>query len=302
MTPTWFKESLSQKPTTHFATARNAIIHYLSWSNPEKPGLLFVHGHAAHAHWWDFIAPGLTHDYNIVAIDLSGSGDSEHRPAYSAEVFAEEIATVIALAKLSDVTLVAHSFGGAMARSTCYLKPGLVKNLILVDSVIRRSNQNGAAPERTIQSPLHPIAPRNRYYQTIEEGQRRFRLKPPQPCKNAYIIEYISRHSLKKTEMGFAFKLDRKLFPKLQESPNLPDGYNMIKAFSGSKAFIIGEDSHFFTGANSSNVATLQSLCQNNHLMVIPGARHHVFLDKPQLFINSLKVLLHRFGEPANSG
>ena len=296
MTPSWFKESLSQKPTTHFVTVRDANIHCLSWPNPDKPGLMFVHGHAAHAHWWDFIAPGLAHDYNIVAIDLSGSGDSEHRPVYSAEVFAEEIATVIASAKLSDVTLVAHSFGGTMARSTCYLKPGLVKNLILVDSVVRRSNQNGAAPKSTVRSPLRPTAPRNRYYQSIEEGQRRFRLKPPQPCKNAYIIEHISRHSLKKTEMGFAFKLDRKLFSKLQESPKLPDGYHMIKAFTGNKAFIIGEDSHFFTGVNSSNIATLQSLCQNNQLMVIPGARHHVFLDEPQFFINSLKVLLHHFG------
>jgi pimeloyl-ACP methyl ester carboxylesterase len=295
MTPTWFIDNLNHKPTEHFVTVRGASIHYLSWSNPDKPAVMFIHGHAAHAHWWDFIAPSLTVNYNVVAIDLSGAGDSEHRSLYSTEIFAEEIATVIATANLKKVTLVAHSFGGTMARSSCYLFPGLVENLILVDSVIRRSKPNSIAPKGAVQSPLRSPVTRNRYYKSILEGQRRFRLKPPQPCDNTYIIEHISRHSLKKTKMGFAFKLDRKLFSKLQESPKLPDGFNMIQAFKGNRAFIIGEDSHFFADDNRSNIETLRSLCQSEHLQVIPAAHHHVFLDQPQAFISALKTILDRF-------
>ena len=44
-----------------------------------RPGLLLVHGNAAHAYWWSFIAPLLARDYNVAAMDLSGMGDSGWR-------------------------------------------------------------------------------------------------------------------------------------------------------------------------------------------------------------------------------
>lgn len=292
MTPTWFKESLNHQPTANFVDVRGAKIHYLNWLNPGKPGLLFIHGHAAHAHWWDFIAPGLTADYSIAAIDLSGSGDSDHRKLYSTEIFAEEITAVIAAEGWDNVSLVAHSFGGVMARSTTFLYPGLIQNMVLVDSVVNGQARNSKALEKPTRSPKRSGTAQERIYKTISEGQRRFRLKPPQPCENSYIIDHISRHSLKKTKMGYTFKLDRKLFPKLQANPNLPNGLKMVESYKGTKAFIIGEDSHFFSGINTANLETLQTLSPGKHLQVIPGARHHVFLDKPQSFIGSLKTLL----------
>jgi pimeloyl-ACP methyl ester carboxylesterase len=292
MTPTWFTENLNHQPSEHFVDVRGAKIHYLNWLNPGKPGLLFIHGHAAHAHWWDFIAPGLATDYSIAAIDLSGSGDSDHRKLYSTEIFAEEIAAVIAAEGWDDVSLVAHSFGGVMARCTTFLYPGLIQTMVLVDSVVNGRARNAKATEKASRSPRRSGATQERIYETISEGQRRFRLKPPQPCENAYIIDHISRHSLKKTPTGYTFKLDRKLFPKLQASPNLPNGLQMVQSFMGTKGFVIGEDSHFFTGVNTSNLEALQSLNPGKYLQVISGARHHVFLDKPQSFVRSLKTLL----------
>lgn len=44
--------------------------------------LVFVHGAAAQASWWDHVAPLLAADRRVTAIDLSGHGDSEWRPAY----------------------------------------------------------------------------------------------------------------------------------------------------------------------------------------------------------------------------
>ena len=56
-----------------------ARVHYLRWGDKARPGLLLVHGNAAHAYWWSFIAPFLARDYNVAAIDLSGMGDSDWR-------------------------------------------------------------------------------------------------------------------------------------------------------------------------------------------------------------------------------
>ena len=90
--PDWFQQYTTLARNDHWITVAGARIHYQSWNDQEaKPGLLFVHGHAAHAHWWDFIAPAFIDNYKVAAMDMSGAGDSDHRDAYSARTFAEEI-------------------------------------------------------------------------------------------------------------------------------------------------------------------------------------------------------------------
>ena len=51
-------------------------IRTLRWGARDRPGVVLVHGGAAHAHWWVSIAPHLARDYAVVALDLSGHGDS----------------------------------------------------------------------------------------------------------------------------------------------------------------------------------------------------------------------------------
>jgi len=78
--------------------------------------LVFLHGGFAHAHWWDFIAPFFAEDYSVVAIDLSGMGDSSQRAEYSGEIFATEVIGVCsALGFVGPPVMVGHSFGGFVA-------------------------------------------------------------------------------------------------------------------------------------------------------------------------------------------
>ena len=90
-TPDWFWEAIEDKPESGFVEVLESDINYLYWSTPGNPGLMLVHGHNAHAHWWDFIAPSYKNEYQTVALDLSGMGDSDHRDEYSAETYAKEI-------------------------------------------------------------------------------------------------------------------------------------------------------------------------------------------------------------------
>ena len=77
--PDWFWRSVEIEPSAGFIEVGDADIKYRYWSDAGNPGLLFVHGHGAHSHWWDFIAPAYKDDYQTVALDLSGMGDSDHR-------------------------------------------------------------------------------------------------------------------------------------------------------------------------------------------------------------------------------
>ena len=78
----WFEEAIKITPESKYVDSNGAKIHYLVWGETTNPGLFLIHGYSAHAHWWDFIAPSFLEDYCVVAIDLSGMGDSEHRNSY----------------------------------------------------------------------------------------------------------------------------------------------------------------------------------------------------------------------------
>lgn len=279
--PLWFTEFLQQKAEHQSFVLEKARIHYRHWPNPEKPGLLLVHGHAAHSHWWDFIAPGLIDEFDIAAIDLSGSGDSDHREVYSATLFAREIVECIESAKLQKTIVIGHSFGGAMARVAGYLFPERLSGMILADSSIP-NHRGGRTP------PPMPRT-RERFYTDIDQGIRRFRLRPAQPCKNDYILDHIARHSLKRTAQGYCFKLDPAVFAKMPINQEMPVAWDMIKSAKIPVGMIYGEKSRFFP---ADVVAKLSDIFDPALVRCVPDAHHHVFIDQPLEFLDALKGLL----------
>lgn len=282
MQPDWFSQYISVIPEHHTCRVEGATIAYQHWKNPGKPGLLFVHGHAAHAHWWDFIAPAFVSDYDVVAIDNSGSGESDHRAQYSAALFAREIVSCINAAQLNSPIVVGHSFGGSMTRIAAHLYPEQLGSIVMVDSAL--------PPKRSSREPLPMPKVRDRFYETMEQGKRRFRLRPPQPCDNKFILDYLAGHSLKKTANGFAFKLDGAVFAKMSLSEKYPAAADMVRELPIPVGFIYGEKSRFFPPAIAEG---LTFFLNPTLIRVVTEAHHHVFLDQPQRFIAVLKDLMH---------
>lgn len=287
--PDWFQHYVDVPRTSSFTNVDGARIHYQSWpSTTGHPGLLFVHGNGAHSHWWDFIAPAFADDFNVMAIDLSGSGDSDHRERYSATVFVDEIMAACRDSRYERPFLVGHSFGGSMTRIAGYLNGEQLGGIVLVDSVVA-GNRGRRRPPRAPTS-------RTRYYETLEQAKKRFRLRPPQPCENAWILDYIAAHSLRHTDKGYRFKLDQALFSKMVEDSavDLPDAVTMVRNIACPTGFIYGEQSRFFSAGD---IATLASIFDPRLLIGIANAHHHVFLDQPLAFIEALQTVLQRMIE-----
>ena len=161
--PDWFQKYTTLARNDHWITVAGARIHYQSWNDQEaKPGLLFVHGHAAHAHWWDFIAPAFIDKYKVAAMDMSGAGDSDHRDAYSAMTFAQEIFTV-AQALGEDTIVVGHSLGGTMTRICGHLYGDRLGGIVIVDSNISRS-RGKRTPLRCLGEKIGFMHPSKRAY------------------------------------------------------------------------------------------------------------------------------------------
>ena len=114
--PSWFTGAIANRPSSRRVAVDGADVHYLAWGDPDLPCLLLLHGGAAHAHWWSFIAPQFTQHYYVVAPDLSGHGDSGRRPTYGMEQWADEVMAVAADAGArSHPIVVGHSMGGHVA-------------------------------------------------------------------------------------------------------------------------------------------------------------------------------------------
>jgi len=102
--------------------------------------ILLVHGLGGSTYTWRHIAPALARDHRVIALDLKGFGRSE-KPfdlAYSAIDQALLVAGFVERRGLKGLTLVGHSFGGAVALiATLEINrrsPGRIRRLVLMDA------------------------------------------------------------------------------------------------------------------------------------------------------------------------
>ncbi len=266
----------------HFAQVEGVRISFLAWGDPARPGLILVHGGAAHAHWWSFLAPQLTHHYRVIAIDLSGHGDSEHRERYT---FAQWAAEILAVAENADFpgrpVLVGHSMGGLVSIATAALAGDRLEGAIIVDSPVRRPDPESVEGQRG-RSFRNPKS-----YPTVDAAVERFRLVPEQPARNDWILDYIARRSLRPTSDGqYTWKFDPRVFTH-RERESLAD--HLVNV--GCRiALMRGEYSRVVPPETQEYM--LELLDGNVPLVEIPDAHHHLILDQPLAFIAALRALL----------
>lgn len=278
-TPDWFWEAIDTKPESGFVEVDEADINYLTWSEPGNPGLLFVHGHNAHAHWWDFIAPSFKDDYQTVALDLSGMGDSDHRDDYAADIYGREIVAVADKCEMGrETVLVSHSYGGIMSIKAVADHPGRFGGLVLLDTGVKHPDDiKPQEPERLVRSKLYPSA---------EVARSRFRLQPPQQCENQYVVDHIARHSVEFIDDGFGWKFDEEQRSRMKPYEELKSDFESI---SMPCALIYGQNSESFSARSAEY---MKELLPSLEVTELADAQHHLFLDQPLAFIDVLKQQL----------
>ncbi|MGV8997176.1 MAG: alpha/beta fold hydrolase [Parvibaculaceae bacterium] len=293
--PQWFREALSQPYESRKVKVDGTNIHYLRWGNhdPKRPGLLFVHGNGAHAFWFAFIAPLLTHRYNVASMDLGGMGDSDWREAYTRDTFAHEIGAVAFDAELGPKpVIVGHSFGGFVTLMAGNHYSDKLGGLILCDFTVR-------SPELHREWFLHDQTRRpTRIYPDFETARARFRLAPLQPCGNGFIVDYIGGLSLREvkaganegrrpsSEAGWTWKFDAEMFNGLEMGRDHPEIYKNLKC---KKATMFGLESKDY---NPESVDYLREIAPDAPVFEVPGAQHHIMLDQPHAFAAAVASLM----------
>ncbi|GAB7007871.1 alpha/beta fold hydrolase [Nocardioides sp. AN3] len=98
------------------------------------PVLLLLHGLGRDRHTWDPVWSRLARRYTLVAPDLLGHGESDKpRGDYSPGGYANGMRDLLTVLGIDTVSVVGHSFGGAVAMQFAYQYPERTERLVLVD-------------------------------------------------------------------------------------------------------------------------------------------------------------------------
>jgi pimeloyl-ACP methyl ester carboxylesterase len=278
--PDWFTRALGADRATRSVDVDGCAINYLEWGRRGDPGLIFVHGGAAHAEWWAHLAPQFTHHHHVVAFDLSGHGDSGRREQYSHDLWAAEVMAVAKDAGFPGPPVVAgHSLGGLVAIQTAATFGDALAGAIIVDSPVRRPDPETeeGTRGRAFRSPGT--------YPDLETALQHFYLIPPQPDPERWVLDHVARNSLHETEAGWTWKFDANLFAHTMVAMN-----EQLASVRCRVAVLRGEHSVVVPLDTASYMYDLMG--RVSPVVTIPEAHHHLILDQPLSFVSALRALL----------
>lgn len=131
------------------------VEHYYEWirsaeSDPQKPVIVFIHGWAGSARYWESTAKALSDNFDCLLYDLRGFGRSKlpSEPIellYEMEDYAEDLAVLLDTLELNRIYIKAHSLGASAATMFLNRYPERVERAILTCSGIFEYDQKSFA-------------------------------------------------------------------------------------------------------------------------------------------------------------
>ncbi len=279
--PAWFTRALARTPEERTVDSDGCAIHYLAWGQLNRPGLVFVHGGAAHAHWWSHLVPLLADAYRVVAVDLSGHGDSDRRTDgdYRLANWAAEVMAVADDAGFSGPpVVVGHSMGGFVTIGTAATYGADLAGIVIVDSPVSAPDPElEAARQGNIFGPL-------RVYPDVDTALSRFRTVPEQEHYLPYVLDHVARTSLREVEGGVSWKYDPAIFvPPRSEARELLARITCRVALLRAEHGLVTDEIGAYMYDRLGRVAPVIEL---------PDSGHHPMLDQPLVLLTAVRTLL----------
>jgi pimeloyl-ACP methyl ester carboxylesterase len=255
----------------------------LEWPVAGAPGLCFLHGGAAHSHWFDGVVAPFVGRYHVIALDQRGHGASEwpHPPAYATEDFVSDLVALIGVMGWKRMTVVGHSMGGANAMALSAWHPELVERLVVVDSRpsipaerLGQMHERGAKALRTPRR--HP---------TPESAIASFRLLPRETVAAPELLEHVARAGIVEKNGGWSYRFD----PAANSTRKPHDLWPHLEKIQAPTLLVRASLSPVLT---ADMAVTMQKLIPNVRFAEIPDAYHHVSLDKPAQLATVLSAFL----------
>ncbi len=286
--PAWFQRALGTPGESRRVTVRGCDIHYLRWGDRARPGLAFVPPSGGHTRWFAHVAPLFADQFQVVAIDPAGCGDSGRRERYSQDDISAEIFAVLEHAGMCEAaippTLVGHSAGAQWVVRAAQAHGERLLGAIAIDGLRYTELEKDQAVK--VLKAGAPAPRPARVYPSQEEALARFRLAPPplQPVGNDFIVEHIAAHSYRETEGGWVSKYDPAQVATIDLALELRDA---LKDLPCRGASLYAEHTHLAEADVAERMGALNG--PTVPVFIIPGTSHYPQIDQPFAFVAAIK-------------
>lgn len=294
--PAWFVDAMAVPREEAFVEIDGRKVHYFRWGERGKPPMLLTHGFLAHARCFAFVAPFMAGDYDIIAYDLAGMGDSEIIDDCDN---AKRAKGMVAVAEALDLfsgpvkpKIIAHSFGSGVALTAMEMAGERFGGLIICDLMIMRPEKllahfsGGGGPPGSGKSDKP-----NNVYADYETARGRFVLAPPQDVQTPFLLEYMAYHSMHEVEGGWSWKFDPMVFYRSEnDQAQWMHAPQRIADLPHRLAIVYGENSKLFDADSAAYIGELGG--GDIPMIAVPNAKHHLMLDQPLAFVTALRSVL----------
>jgi pimeloyl-ACP methyl ester carboxylesterase len=289
--PAWFTRSVAVPHDAGAVEVAGARVSWSAWGERDLPSLVLVHGGAAHAGWWAPLAPLFSDGFRVVALDLTGHGDSDWREVYDATVWADEVMAVAAAAGGSGrPVVVGHSMGGFVTIAAAAAHGALLDGAVVVDAPVRRPD-----PE-TEEGSSGSMFRAPKTYPDVATAMTHFHLVPPQPCDNGWYVAHVARGSVRPVEGGVSWKFDPRVFTARTGPRHASEFGPLLARASCRVAIVNGAASTIVDAHVRAYMAELLADSPAGRAGVpfveVPEAHHHVLLDQPLALVTAVRAVL----------
>jgi esterase len=263
-----------------FVTVNGLRLHYLDWGTAGKPPFLLLHGGSAYAHWWDFVAPALVENFQVVALDQRGHGDSDHvnPPAYGTRHYLTDLQQFIVTLGLHKPVLMGHSMGGHNSIIYATQHAQELAALILVDT-------DAAYPEAAVQF-LRKLGEKPaKEFDSFVEAISRFQLLPRETYISTEKLRYLASFAFSERPDGkWTAKLDRKT---LFREPI--DGRPFLAQITCPTLIVRAQHSPLLS---HEKIKRLVNSLPHGRWVEVKDTYHHVMLDNPDGLVKAVREFL----------
>jgi pimeloyl-ACP methyl ester carboxylesterase len=243
-----------------------------------------IHGGAQTAHSWDEVAPDLSRDHHVLAIDQRGHGDTDWAPGgrYRREDFVADIRAFLDDRGWGSATLIALSLGGLNSLAFAATHPDRVRGLVVVDvaPTVARAGRDAVQSQLAV-----------RDFATLDEAvERALAFNPRRSRQN---IEERLRHALRQGVNGrWTYRYDPAIAgPGLQG--DFEELWESVRTIRRPTLLVRGAQSNVLA---EETVERLLRELAGSEAASVPGAGHSVMGDNPQGFLAAVRPFLMRHG------
>jgi pimeloyl-ACP methyl ester carboxylesterase len=279
------------EPVSRLVSVGGLRLHVFVWEQAGAPALVLLHGLGESADVWRPLAPRLAGEFQVLAVDLRGHGDSDWHDTYAPQEIADDIGELIGVLGLWPAAVTGTGMGGRAAALLAARQEHLPRCIVDIGASVQMYHPaEREAAEAMLAMP--------RVYESPEEYLRAWwalrrslgltwREEPP-----TEVARHIERSLRRLSTGGWSPKFD-------------VDGYARYRYWSpGERSVDYHEEFHeistpalLIRGADSpllppEEAAATARAIPNCRLIEVPNARHDVLADNPDGLLEAMLPFL----------